>query len=93
MHVSFNCFLFNQFEMLEVGTGVPFRYRQLNIAILYYRIAEKLEHPRILGTSYPTCYWGLDFFLELGLVWVDLVVYQVSTFYYVWNWSSSLLVW
>ena len=27
---------------------------------------------------------------HLALVWVDLVVYQVSTFYYVWNWSKSL---
>ena len=28
-------------------------------------------------------------------IWVrfDLVVYQVSTFYYVWNWSKSLLWW
>ena len=60
--------------MLEV----TFRYRQLNIAILYYRIAEKLEHPRILGTSYTTCYLGLDFFFQIwvwfGLVWFDLVV-------------------
>ena len=32
-----------------------------------------------------------DFFSSnLGLVWFDLVVYQVSTFYYVWNWSKSL---
>ena len=40
-----------------------------------------------------------DFFGEifsssnLGSVWFDLVVYQVSTFYYVWNWSKSLLWW
>ena len=35
-----------------------------------------------------------DFFSSnLGLVWFDLVVYQVSTFYYVWNWSKSLWWW
>ena len=28
-----------------------------------------------------------------GLVWFDLVVYQVSTFYYVWNGSKSLVWW
>ena len=32
------------------------------------------------------------FFLSpnVDLVWFDLVVYQVSTFYYVWNWSKRL---
>ena len=29
--------------------------------------------------------------MNFGLVWFDLVVYQVSTFYYVWIWSKSLL--
>ena len=29
----------------------------------------------------------------MGSVWFDLVVYQVSTFYYVWNWSKSLVWW
>ena len=33
------------------------------------------------------------FILNLGLVWFDLVVYQISTFYYVWNWSKSLVWW
>ena len=33
------------------------------------------------------------FFLNLNSVWFDLVVYQVSTFYYVWNWSKSLWWW
>ena len=33
-----------------------------------------------------------DFFsTNLGLVWFDLVVYQVSTFYYAMNWSKSLV--
>ena len=27
----------------------------------------------------------------LGLVWFDLVAFQVSTFYYVWNWSERLV--
>ena len=30
---------------------------------------------------------------NLDSVWFDLVVYQVSTFYYVWTWSKSLLWW
>ena len=30
---------------------------------------------------------------NLGLVWFDLDVYQVSTFNYVCNWSKSLLWW
>ena len=29
----------------------------------------------------------------MGSVWFDLVVYQVSTFYYAWNWSKSLVWW
>ena len=29
----------------------------------------------------------------MGLVWFDLIVYKVSTFYYVWNWSKKLLWW
>ena len=27
---------------------------------------------------------------NLGFLWFNYVVYQVSTFYYVWNWSKSL---
>ena len=35
-----------------------------------------------------------DFFSSnLGSLWFDLVVYQVSNFYYVWNWSKSLVWW
>ena len=35
-----------------------------------------------------------DFFSSsLSSVWFDLFLYQVSTFYYVWNWSKSLLLW
>ena len=30
---------------------------------------------------------------NLGSVWIDLAVYQVSTFYYIWNWSKSLVWW
>ena len=30
---------------------------------------------------------------NLGLLWFDLVVYKVSAFYYVWNWSKSLVWW
>ena len=30
---------------------------------------------------------------NLGLVWFDLVVYQIPTFYYVGNWSKSLVWW
>jgi len=33
------------------------------------------------------------FSLNLCLVWFDLVVYQVSTFYYIRNWSKSLVWW
>ena len=29
----------------------------------------------------------------MGLVWFDLVEYKVLTFYYVWNWSKSLVWW
>ena len=35
-------------------------------------------------------FWEIFYSSNLGLLWFDLVVYQVSTFYYVWNWSKSL---
>ena len=78
---------------------------QLSVICIAYNAEVGINYVLWLGlvteNNKPRCYSlhleNLRHFLKNIFsqvwVWFDLVIYQVSTFYYVWSWTKSLLWW